>query len=80
MLNVTIRNGKENGEVNFDEFTKNEQLVYEAILSNANITRADLIETLDISARTIDRAINSLKEKNAIERVGSDKTGHWRII
>lgn len=80
MLNVTIRNGKENGEVNFDEFTKNEQLVYEAILSNADITRADLIETLDISARTIDRAINSLKEKNAIERVGSDKTGHWRII
>ena len=80
MLNVTIRNGKENGEVNFDEFTKNEQLVYEAILSNANITRADLIETLDISARTIDRAINSLKEKNAIERVGSDKTVHWRII
>lgn len=80
MLNVTIRNGKENGEVNFNEFTKNEQLVYEAILSNADITRADLIEMLDISARTIDRAIKSLKEKNAIERVGSDKTGHWQII
>ena len=91
MLNVTIRNGKANGEVNgddgevngkvnFDDFSKNELLVYEAIANNPNVTRTDLIETLDISARTIDRAIKSLKEKEAIERVGSDKTGHWKII
>ena len=91
MLNVTIRNGKVsgevngddgkvNGKVNFDDFSKNELLVYEAIANNPTVTRADLIETLDISARTIDRAIKSLKEKDAIERVGSDKTGHWSII
>lgn len=83
MLNVTIRNGEvngEDGEVNFDEFNKNELLVYEAIASNSEITRTELIEMLDISARTIDRTIKSLKEKNAIKRVGSDKTGHWSIF
>lgn len=91
MLNVTIRNGKENGkvngedgkvngEVNFDDFSKNELLVYEAISNNPTTTRTDLIETLDISARTIDRAIKSLKDKGAIVRVGSDKSGHWSII
>ena len=87
MLNVTIRNGEVNGEdgevngeVNFDEFNKNELLVYEAIASNSEITRTELIEMLDISARTIDRTIKSLKEKNAIKRVGSDKTGHWSIF
>ena len=79
MLNVTIRNG-EDGEVNFDEFNKNELLVYEAIASNSEITRTELIEMLDISARTIDRTIKSLKEKHAIKRVGSDKTGHWSIF
>ena len=87
MLNVTIRNGEVNGEdgevngeVNFDEFNKNELLVYEAIASNSEITRTELIEMLDISARTIDRTIKSLKEKNAIKLVGSDKTGHWSIF
>lgn len=91
MLNVTIRNGKAggevngedgevNGKVNFDDFSKNERLVYEAIAAKADITRSELIEILDISARTIDRAIKSLKEKNAIKRWGSDKTGHWKII
>lgn len=74
MLNVTIRNGKAsgevngedgevNGKVNFDDFSKNEKLVYEAISAKSNITRSELIEILDISARTIDRAIKSLKEK-----------------
>lgn len=76
MLNATIRNG----EVNFDVFNKNERLVYKAIAENASITRTDLIEALDISSRTIDRTIKSLKNKKAIERVGSDKTGHWKII
>ena len=91
MLNVTIRNGKAsgevngddgevNGEVNFDDFSKNELLVYEVIANKPTVTRTDLIETLDVSARTIDRAIKSLKDKGIIERVGSDKTGHWSII
>ena len=80
MLNVTIRNGEVNGEVNFDEFNRNELLIYEAIASNSEITRTELIEMLDISARTIDRTIKSLKEKNAIKRVGSDQTGHRSIF
>ena len=65
------------GEINFD---KNELLVYNAIAANPTATRSDLIEMLDISARTIDRAIKSLKEKSAIERIGSKKTGYWSII
>lgn len=87
MLNVTIRNGKANGDdgkvkgkVNFDDFSQNEMLVYEAIANNPTVTRTNLIEALDISARTIDCAIKSLKDKRVIERVGSDKNGHWSLI
>ena len=90
MLNATIRNGevidevngkdgKVNGEVNYDDLSKNELLVYEAIRSNPHVTRSDMIEMLDVSARTIDRAIKSLKEKGIIERVGADKNGYWKI-
>lgn len=89
MLNATIRNGevsgevngkdgKVNGEVNYDDLSKNELLIYEAIRSNPHITRSDMIEMLDVSARTIDRAIKSLKEKGIIERVGADKNGYWK--
>ena len=87
MLNATIRNGEVNGNdgevngnVSFDKFSKNELLVYKAIAANPVATRINLVKTLDISARTIDRAIKSLKDKGAIERIGSDKTGHWRVI
>lgn len=89
MLNATIRNGevngdvngkdgKVNGKVNYDDLSKNELLVYGAIRSNPHITRSDMIEMLDVSARTIDRAIKSLKEKDVIERVGADKNGYWK--
>lgn len=79
MLNATIRNGEVNGEVNYGDLSKNELLVFEAISFNPQTTRSDLIKSLDISARTIDRAIRSLKQKQALRRVGSDKTGHWEI-
>ena len=56
MLNATIRNDKANGEVNgndgevnFDNFSKKELLVYKAIAANPDITRANFVETLDIS-------------------------------
>ena len=90
MLNATIRNGEVNGndgevngndgEVNYGHLNKNELLVYKSIAAHPTVTRTELIETLDISARTIDRAIKSLKDKGVIERVGSDRTGHFRII
>lgn len=60
------------------DLTKNELRVYEFFKANPSATRTDLIEALNISSRTIDRAAKSLKEKNAIERVGSDKTGYWK--
>ncbi len=34
---------------------------------------------LSVSARTVERAIRSLREKGLIEREGSNKSGKWRI-
>jgi len=83
MLNATIRNGEVNssdGKVNFDNLNKNELLVYKVIAANPDTTRANLVESLDISICMIDRAIRSLKDKGVIEHIGSDKTRHWRVI
>lgn len=76
-------NGEVNGgivDVYYFIFSEKERLVYDTIKQNPNITRADMVKKLNISARTIDRIIKSLKDKRAIERIGSDKTGQWRII
>ncbi len=47
---------------------------------NKHITAVEISERLDLSLRTVRRMIKDLKEKGVVERVGSDKTGHWKVI
>jgi len=54
--------------------------VFNLITQNNKITAVEISELLNISLSTVKRKIKKLKEKNIIERVGSDKTGYWKII
>lgn len=47
---------------------------------NPNVTAAELSHMLSISATAIDNNIKFLKENKYIERVGSNKTGYWRVL
>ena len=47
---------------------------------NKNITALQLAQTTQIPLRTIKRILFRLAEKGLIQRVGSDKTGHWEVI
>ncbi len=93
MLNATIRNGETNGELNDENgeingelnmallyLNKSELAVYHFIQDNPQATRQDMSASLDISSRTVDRAIKSLTDKKLIERIGSKKTGSWKIV
>ena len=40
----------------------------------------DLAGLLDKTPRTIERHLKALREQGRIQRVGSDKAGHWQII
>jgi len=53
--------------------------VFDLIKANKTITATEISEQLGISLRTVKRKIKELKDKNIIERVGSDKTGYWQI-
>ena len=44
-----------------------------------SITVKELSKLLSVTARTIYRQIDNLKKDNKIERVGSDKTGYWKV-
>ena len=54
--------------------------VFLLIKQNKNITASEISERLNLSLSTVKRKIKDLKEQGIIERVGSDKTGYWKLI
>ncbi len=65
--------------VNLNNDTVNDT-VFDLIKQNNKITAMEIGNKLNISLSTAKRRIKSLKDSGKIERVGSDKTGHWRIV
>ena len=59
---------------------KSLQKVYNEILSNPEITHAEIMEALHISESTAKRATRDLRNLGYIARSGSDKTGRWIIL
>ena len=53
--------------------------VYNLIKQNNVITSTEISQQLKISLSTAKRKIKELKESGKIERIGSDKTGRWKI-
>ena len=50
------------------------------ILDNNKITADEIAGKLQLTKRSIENYISKFKEKRYIERVGSDKTGYWKIL
>ena len=57
---------------------KKEILIH--LTNNPKLTIQELSVKLKKSTRTIERNIRELREKNIISRIGSDKTGFWKIL
>jgi predicted HTH transcriptional regulator len=54
--------------------------VFDLIKQNNKITAGEISEWLKISLSTVKTKVKKFKEKERIERIGSDKTGCWKII
>ena len=57
----------------------NEIKIIDEIKNNPKVTAEKLSEILKINVRNIKKNIAKLKERNKIERIGSNKTGYWRV-
>ena len=68
-----------NVPVNADALNESETAVLSALATNPNLVREQLAEVLGKSVKTVARALDSLKKKGRIVRVGADKNGHWEI-
>lgn len=69
----------ENSIDNFKEISKRQKRIIEIIRNNASITQEEMASILNISRFTIIREIKVLEEKGIIKRIGSNKTGNWKI-
>lgn len=69
-------------KVEIVELTDNRKKIISEIRNNPNITitKKQLSIIIGISITAIDKNLNYLKEQNYIERVGSKKTGYWKVI
>lgn len=60
--------------------TEIEDLILNEIRKNNNVDRKSLSRITGRSERTIQRVIDSLKQKGSIKRIGTSRTGHWELI
>jgi fido (protein-threonine AMPylation protein) len=54
--------------------------VFSLLKENKKIKANEISERLKVSLSTVRRKIKELRDNGKIERIGSDKTGYWRII
>ena len=69
---------KVSGRVN-DRVTENERAVLLLLEEDPGYTMQQLAERLSVSRKSIAGRLKKLKEKGAIERVGSDRSGYWKV-
>lgn len=76
--NLQEQSGTVNDTVN-GTVNKTEKNILELLSMDYSLTLSDLMQKTGKSERTVKRALASLKAKGLIVRVGSDKTGYWKV-
>jgi len=54
--------------------------ILKKISENPSLSAKELSNLLNINDRTVERYVKQLKESGMIERIGSKKTGYWKIL
>ena len=74
---LTAKGGLVDGLV--DGLVESQRKIVDLIRDNPKISKKEMAEYIGISTTSVDKHIRSLREKNFIIRVGSDRTGHWKL-
>ena len=59
---------------------KSAEKIIRLMAENAKISIHKLADIIGINARTVEKHVAILKNEGKIQRIGSDKTGHWSVI
>ena len=69
-----------NINTNKSYISETQRSILKLIAENKQITQSEISDNLRIDKSTVVRNIKTLKEKNILRRVGSDKNGQWEIL
>ena len=58
----------------------NQILILKSIQKDRNLTQENLSEIVGITLRNIQNNMKKLKEVGALKRVGSTKSGYWKVL
>ena len=75
---ITAEGSTANGTAN--NLTDKEKELVDYIIKYPDYAYEQYAELTSFSRRTIARMIKRLQEINVIQRIGSDKNGHWKVI
>lgn len=75
---LSTPHGDEVGVDNGDE--NNLNLILNAISEDPKITQKNIAIKTGLSTRTISREIRELRDTGVIRRIGSDRSGYWKIV
>ncbi len=59
---------------------KRQKMILELVTGNSHIKVIEIAQQLNVSDKTIKRDIAVLKGQGKLERVGSERSGHWRVL
>ena len=63
-----------------DGLAESQKEIVNLISKNPQISKKEMSECIGISTTAIDKNISTLKKKKIIKRIGSDKSGYWKLI
>jgi Fic family protein len=75
----TLENALVNAPVNI-EGLKTPDAILALLETDPRLTRGQMAEQIGKDIRTIARAIKKLQDEGKLQRVGSDKSGHWELL
>lgn len=61
------------------KFGDNDKKVLMLLMSNRDCSTQRIADSLGITKRAVEKIIRRLRESNVIERIGSNKSGYWRV-
>jgi ATP-dependent DNA helicase RecG len=63
-----------------DGLAESQRLMLELIVMNPRISKREMAEKIGISTTAIDKNITALKTRGLLTRIGSNKSGHWKVV
>ena len=75
-----IENGKSSVESSVESSVKTSDRIKQVMSENPGVTLAQIAESLQVSQRSIEKAVHKLVSLGEIVRVGSKKSGTWKVL